>query len=56
VSWWQQRFFQISLPVIVVFAIATWRQNKRNQRDAMNRRLVQVGKRSGAIERHLARI
>ena len=50
-NWWQQPFFQVALPIIITFAIATWYQSKRidDLRDAMNRRF-------DAIERRLERI
>ena len=56
--WWQQPFFQVALPIIITFAIATWFQSKRiddvgkridDLRDAVSRRL-------DAIEARLARI
>ena len=49
--WWQQPFFQVALPIIITFAIATWFQSKRidDLRDALSRRL-------DAIEARLVRI
>ena len=50
-NWWQQPFFQVALPIIITFVIATWYQSKRidDLRDAMSRRF-------DAIERRLERI
>ena len=50
-NWWQQPFFQVALPIIVTFAIATLFQSKRigDLRDS-------IGKRLDAIERRLERI
>ena len=57
-SWWQQPFFQVALPVILAFAIATLFQSKHTDslgkriddlRDSMNQRF-------DAIERRLERI
>jgi hypothetical protein len=58
VQWWQQPFFQVALPIIVAFAIATLFQSRRiddigkridDLRDSLNRRL-------DAIEVRLTRI
>jgi hypothetical protein len=50
-NWWQQPFFQVALPIIVTFAIATLYQGKRidDLRDWMNKRF-------DAVERLLERI
>ena len=50
-NWWQQPFFQVALPIIITFAIATWFQSKRidELRDSMNHRF-------DAVERRLERI
>jgi len=50
-QWWQQPFFQVALPIIVTFAIATWFQSKRidDLKDSLTKRL-------DAIEVRLARI
>jgi len=57
-SWWQQPFFQVALPVILAFAIATLFQSKHTDslgkriddlRDSMNQRF-------DATERRLERI
>jgi len=29
-TWWQQPFFQVALPIIIAFAIATWYQSAVN--------------------------
>ncbi|MBZ5618234.1 MAG: hypothetical protein LAQ69_05770 [Acidobacteriia bacterium] len=46
-SWWQQPFFQVALPIIITFAIATWYQNSRitDLRDSIGRRIDDSNKR-----------
>jgi hypothetical protein len=57
-QWWQQPFFQVALPIIVTFAIATWFQSKRI--DDVSKRIDDLkdslSKRLEAIEARLARI
>jgi hypothetical protein len=50
-NWWQQPFFQVALPIIITFAIATLYQTKRidDLRESLNKRF-------DAIERRLERI
>ena len=57
-NWWQQPFFQVALPIIITFAIATWFQSKRidDLRDSLNRRMDAIDRRLDAIERRLDRI
>jgi hypothetical protein len=57
-NWWQQPFFQVALPIIITFAIATWFQSKRidDLRDSLNRRMDAIDRRLDAIERRLERI
>jgi len=47
VPWWQQPFFQVALPVIVTFAIATWYQAGRitDLRETLGKRIDDIGKR-----------
>ena len=56
--WWQQPFFQVALPVILTFAIATWFQSKRV--DELSKRVDDlrdmICQRLDAIEARLARI
>jgi hypothetical protein len=60
--WWQQPFFQVALPIIVTFAIATWFQSKRidDLRDSLGRRLdsieASINRRLDGIDARLARI
>lgn len=42
-QWWQQPFFQVALPIIVTFAIATWYQSKRV--NDQGKRIDDIGKR-----------
>jgi len=58
-QWWQQPFFQVALPIIVTFVIATWFQSKRidevgkridDLRDSVNKRLDAIEARLGRIE------
>jgi hypothetical protein len=51
-QWWQQPFFQVALPIIVTFAIATWFQSKRidDLRDSLGKRLDAIEARLGRIE------
>lgn len=57
-NWWQQPFFQVALPIIITFAIATWYQSKRidDLRDSLNRRIDGLDNRLDAIDRRLERI
>ena len=61
-SWWQQPFFQVALPIIITFVIATWYQSKRvdDLRESMNQRIngLESSMNQGfdAIERRLERI
>jgi len=61
-EWWKQPFFQVALPIIVTFIVATLYQSKRidDLRDALNRRIDgldnSVGRRLDAIERRLENI
>jgi chromosome segregation ATPase len=68
-NWWQQPFFQVALPIIITFAIATWYQSKRiddlrdslngridELRDSLNRRIDGLDNRLDAIDRRLERI
>jgi F0F1-type ATP synthase membrane subunit b/b' len=57
-NWGQQPFFQVALPIIITFAIATWFQSKRidDLRDSLNRRMDAIDRRLDAIERRLERI
>jgi hypothetical protein len=57
-NWWQQPFFQVALPIIITFAIATWFQSKRidDLRDSLNRRIDGLDNRLDAIDRRLERI
>ncbi|MBV8728353.1 MAG: hypothetical protein JO336_00955 [Acidobacteriia bacterium] len=69
VQWWQQPFFQVALPIIITFILATWYQSSRvtDLRDAlgkriddlrsdMNARFAGVDGRLDAIDRRLDRI
>ena len=65
-NWWQQPFFQVALPIVITFAIATWYQSKRvddqgkciddlgkridDLRDSMNRRFDAIDRRLERIE------
>jgi hypothetical protein len=69
-NWWQQPFFQVALPIVITFAIATWYQSKRvddqgkriddlgkridDLRDSMNRRFDAIDRRLERIENLLA--
>ena len=46
-TWWQQPFFQVALPIIITFVIATWSQNSRitDLRDMFGKRIDDLGKR-----------
>lgn len=46
-NWGQQPFFQVALPIIGTFAIATWFQSKRidDLRDSMGKRLDAIEQR-----------
>ena len=68
-SWWQQPFFQVALPVILAFAIATLFQSKHTDslgkriddlRDSLNHRVDglenSMNQRFDATERRLERI
>jgi hypothetical protein len=66
VQWWQQPFFQVALPIIIAFAIATLFQSRRigdlgkrlddmgkridDLRDSLNRRLDAIEVRLSRIE------
>ena len=50
-EWWKEPFFQVALPIIVTFAIATWFQGKRI--DDVIRRLEHIGQRLDRIETSL---
>jgi tetrahydromethanopterin S-methyltransferase subunit G len=63
--WWQQPFFQVALPIMVMFALTYWAHNRRiddlNRRiDDLNKRIDDLkealSKRLDAIERRLERI
>jgi predicted nucleic acid-binding Zn-ribbon protein len=45
--WWQQPFFQVALPIIITFVIATWYQSARinDLRDTLGKRIDDLGKR-----------
>jgi glutathione S-transferase len=58
-AWWQQPFFQVALPIIMAFALATLFQTKRiddqgkrldDLRDAVNRGFAAIDARLGRIE------
>ena len=62
-NWWQQPFFQVALPIVITFAIATWYQSKRiddlgkridDLRDWVNQRFDVVDRRLERIENLLA--
>ena len=65
----QQPFFQVALPIIVTFAIATWYQSRRiddlrdvlgkrldDLRDSVNRRIDEVSRRIDGLDRRLDRM
>jgi tetrahydromethanopterin S-methyltransferase subunit G len=56
--WWQQPFFQVALPIMVMFALTYWAHNRRI--DDLNKRIddlkESLSKRLDAIERRLERI
>jgi hypothetical protein len=56
VNWRQQPFFQVALPIIVTFALATWFQSKRidDPRDSINKRLEAIESRLQRIENLLS--
>jgi hypothetical protein len=67
--WWQQPFFQVALPIVVTFAIATWYQSSRisdlrdtlskridDLRSDMNARFAEVNTRFQAVERRLEKL
>jgi hypothetical protein len=60
--WWQQPFFQIALPIIITFAIATWYQSSRisDLRDTLGKRIddlrADMNARFAAVEKRLDRI
>ena len=67
--WWQPPFFQVALPIIITFAVATWFQSKRidGLRDSLGKRIDEqskriddlrdsVDKRLDAIDKRLERI
>ena len=58
-TWWQQPFIQVSLPVMITFVLATWYQSARitdlhklidDLRDTMNRRFDAIEKRLSSID------
>jgi hypothetical protein len=51
-NWWQQPFFQVALPIIITFAIATLYQSKRidDLRDSLNKRFDDIERRLERIE------
>ncbi len=58
-NWWQQPFFQVALPIIITFAIATLYQSKRTDdlskriddlRDSLNKRFDAIARRLERIE------
>jgi hypothetical protein len=51
-NWWQQPFFQVALPIIITFAIATWFQSKRidDLRESISKRLDAIEQRLENIE------
>jgi len=49
-EWWQQPFFQISAPVMVAFAVATWLQSRRDRRELLNQRLRNIERRLESLE------
>jgi hypothetical protein len=57
-TWWQQPFVQVALPIIMTFAIATWYQSKGV--DDLGKRIDDLrdtmGHRFDAVERRLERI
>lgn len=61
-QWWQQPFFQVALPIIVTFILATWYQSGRinDLRDSMSKRLddlrSDMNTRFAAIERRLDKL
>jgi len=61
-DWWKQPFFQVALPIIITFIVATMYQSKRiddmgkridDLRDSVNRRLDAIERRLESIG-HLA--
>jgi di/tricarboxylate transporter len=38
-TWWQQPFFQISLPIMIIFVLVTWYTAIKDRRDALRRRI-----------------
>jgi tetrahydromethanopterin S-methyltransferase subunit G len=56
--WWQQPFFQVALPIMVMFVLTYWAHNRRI--DDLNKRIddlkESLSKRLDAIERRLERI
>jgi len=40
-QWWQQPFFQVALPIIITFILATWYQSSRitDLRDSLSKRI-----------------
>jgi hypothetical protein len=61
-TWWPQPFFQVALPIIITFALATWYQNSRitDLRDMLGKRIDDlkdsINKRLDAIEKRLSSI
>jgi hypothetical protein len=58
VTLWQHPFFQVALPIVITFALATWFQSKRidDLRDSLNRRIDGLDNRLDAIDRRPERI
>jgi hypothetical protein len=61
-EWWKEPFFQVALPIMITFVIATWYQGKRidDLRDSLNKRIDDLEKtinqRLLAIEARLVKI
>jgi hypothetical protein len=62
VPWSQQPFFQVAVPVMVTFVLATWYQSSRitDLRDSLGKRIddlrSEMSNRFAAIERRLERL
>lgn len=61
-QWWQQPFFQVALPIIVTFILATWYQAGRisDLRDSLGKRIddlrADINTRLAAIEKRLDKL
>jgi len=61
-QWWQQPFFQVALPIIVTFVLATWYQSGRinDLRDSLGKRIEDLrsdmNNRFAAVEKRLDRL